>query len=137
MSYYETVFIARQDLTPAQVEDLTKAYSKIITDNGGKIHKTESWGLKNLSYRINKNRKGHFVLLETDAPSAAVQEMERNMRLSEDVLRYLTIKEEKLSTGPSIMMGGGSEDRPERSDRPERFERSDRAPRATNKEEAA
>lgn len=117
MPYYETVFIARQDLSPAQVDDLTKSFEKIITDNGGKIHKTESWGLKNLAYRIKKNRKGHYVLIESDAPAAALHEMERNMRLSEDILRYLTVREETLSSGPSVQMGrdrSGEEDRYER-----------------------
>jgi small subunit ribosomal protein S6 len=110
MPFYETVFIARQDLSPAQVEDLTKSFSKIITDGGGKIHKTESWGLKSLSYRIKKNRKGHYVLIETDTPPAALHEMERNLRLNEDILRYLTVREEKLSTGPSAQMGRGDRD---------------------------
>lgn len=118
MPFYETVFIARQDLNPAQVDELTKSFTKFITDAKGKVHKTENWGLKNLAYRIQKNRKGHYVLIETDAPSAAVQEMERNMRLNEDVLRYLTIREEKLSEGPSVQMKTGGDD-----ERPERFER--------------
>lgn len=117
MPFYETVFIARQDLSPAQVEELTETLSKIITDNGGKVHKTENWGLRSLAYRIKKNRKGHYVLIETDTPPAALHEMERNMRLNEDILRYLTVREEKLSEGPSVMMGGGSEDRDSRGGR--------------------
>lgn len=88
---YETVFIARQDLAPAQVEQLADKMGKFVTDNGGKIHKTEHWGLKTLSYRINKNRKGHYVLFELDTPPAALQELERNLRLSEDVLRYMSV----------------------------------------------
>jgi small subunit ribosomal protein S6 len=110
MPFYETVFIARQDLSTAQVEELTENFSKIIKDNGGKVHKVESWGLRTLSYRINKNRKGHYVLIETDTPPAALHEMERNIRLNEDVLRYLTVREEKLSTGPSAPLRGHSDD---------------------------
>lgn len=107
MPYYETVFIARQDLTTSQVDELTESYSKIITDNGGKVHKTENWGLRTLAYKINKNRKGYYVLIETDTPAEALHEMERNMRLNEDVLRYMSIREKELSTGPSVVMGGG------------------------------
>lgn len=112
MPYYETVLIARQELSQGQVDDLTKDLSKIITDNGGKVHKTEYWGLRTLAYRINKSRKGHYVLMETDTPPAAIAEMERNMRLNEDVMRFMTIKEEELSDGPSVMMDkGGDRDR--------------------------
>ncbi len=110
MPYYETVFIARQDLTDTQVKDLTAQFSKIITDNGGKIHKTENWGLRTLAYRINKSRKGHYVLLESDAPSDAVIELERIMRLNEDVLRSLTTRQDKLSEGPSVMMAKPRDD---------------------------
>ena len=126
MPFYETVFIARQDLSPAQVEDLTKGFTKIITDGGGKVHKTESWGLKSLSYRIKKNRKGHYVLIETDTPPAALIEMERNLRLNEDILRYLTVREEALSKGPSVQMerGGRDDDRPA----PPPFEKLERKP---------
>lgn len=92
MAKYETVFIARQDLSPAQVEQLAEKMGKIITDNGGKIHKTDHWGLKTLAYRINKNRKGHYVLFELDTPAPALHEMERQMRLSEDVLRFMSIQ---------------------------------------------
>lgn len=109
MPYYETVLIARQELSQGQVDDLTKDFSKIITDNGGKVHKTEYWGLRTLAYRINKSRKGHYVLIETDTPPAAITEMERNMRLNEDVMRFMTIKEEELSDGPSIMMDKGGD----------------------------
>ena len=110
MPYYETVFIARQDLTDAQVKDLTDQFSKIITDNGGKIHKVENWGLRNFAYRINKSRKGHYVLIESDAPSAAVIELERVMRLNEDIVRSLTTREEKLSEGPSVIMDKSRDD---------------------------
>lgn len=107
MPFYETVFIARQDLSAAQVEDLTKFFSDFITKGGGKITKTENWGLRSLAYRIKKNRKGHYVLIETDTPPVALIEMERNMRLHEDLLRYMSIKLDELSKGPSVMMGGG------------------------------
>ena len=103
MPYYETVFIARQELSDAQVKTLTDDLCKFITNGGGKIHKTEHWGLRNLAYRIKKNRKGHYVLVESDTAPEALLEMERNMRLSEDVLRYMSIREEALSKGPSVM----------------------------------
>ena len=104
MPYYETVFIARQDLSDAQVKAITENCEKIIKDGKGKVHKTENWGLRTLAYRINKNRKGHYVLIETDSPAPAVLEMERNLRLNEDVLRYMTIREDELSDGPSIII---------------------------------
>lgn len=110
MPYYETVFIARQDLTDANVKTLTDELSKIITEMGGKIHKTEQWGLRSFAYRINKARKGHYVLLETDAPSDAVLEMERKMRINEDVVRYLTIRNDELSDGPSVVMDKSGDD---------------------------
>ena len=98
MAKYETVFIARQDLAPAQVEQLAEKMGKIVTDNGGKVHKTEHWGLKTLAYRINKNRKGHYVLFELDTPAAALQELERNLRLSEDVLRHMSVRIEEFAS---------------------------------------
>ncbi|MCB9988220.1 MAG: 30S ribosomal protein S6 [Rhodospirillales bacterium] len=111
MPYYETVFIARQDLSSAQVEAMTEQFCQIIKDGGGKIHKTENWGLRTLAYKINKNRKGHYVLIESDTPAPAVLEMERLMRLNEDVMRYMTIREDALSEGPSIVMDKGGRDR--------------------------
>lgn len=110
MPYYETVFIARQDLTESQVKDLTENFCKIIKDQGGKVHKTEQWGLRNLAYRMNKSRKGHYALIEVDAPAPAVHEMERQMRLNEDVMRHLTIREEKLSEGPSVILDKSRDD---------------------------
>lgn len=110
MAYYETVFIARPDLSQKQVEELTEGFCKIIKDGKGKVHKTEAWGLRNLAYKISKNRKGHYVLIETDTPAAALHEMERQMRLNEDVLRFLTVKNEALSKGPSVMMERGGRD---------------------------
>ncbi len=110
MPYYETVFIARQDLSEAQVKDLTSGYEKILTDAKGKIHKTENWGLRTLAYRINKNRRGHYVLIESDVEAPAIHEMERQMRLNEDILRYMTTRQDELSTGPSIIMDKSSKD---------------------------
>lgn len=103
MPYYETVLIARQDLTDAQVKDIVASFSKVITDEGGKISKTEFWGLKSFAYRINKGRKGHYVLLETETAPAALHEMERQMRLHEDVVRFLTIRLDAPAEGPSPM----------------------------------
>ncbi len=126
MPYYETVYIARQDLTDAQVKAMTEEFTKILTDMGGKIHKIEEWGLRSLAYKIRKNRKGHYVLIESDAPTDALTELERKMRLNEDVLRYMSIKEEKLSDGLSVIMDKGSKS----SDR-------DTDNKPTSKEEAA
>ena len=121
MPLYEHVFLARQDLSAQQVEDLTKQYSDVISGLGGKVTKNEYWGLKSLSYRINKNRKAHMTLLNVEAPAAAVTEIERQERLSEDVLRYLTIRVEELEEGPSAMMRKSDRDRDERGDRGGRF----------------
>ncbi len=110
MPYYETVFIARQDLSDAQVKELTDGYVKIIEDASGKIHKIENWGLRNLAYRINKNRRGHYVMIESDVEAPAIHEMERTMRLNENILRYMSIRENELSTGPSVIMDKTSKD---------------------------
>lgn len=110
MPYYETVLIARQELTPAQVEELAATFGKILKDNGGKVTKTENWGLRTLAYRINKARKGHYVLIESESPGEAIIEMERNMRFNEDVLRYLTINLESLSKGPSAILDKSGRD---------------------------
>ena len=104
MPLYECVFIARQDISSNQVEGLVGQFTGIIEENGGQVAKTEMWGLRNLAYKINKNRKGHYALLNLDAPAAAVHEMERNMRLNEDVIRYLTIRVDELEEGPSIVI---------------------------------
>ena len=124
MALYESVFIARQDISSTQTEALTEQFSQIIVDQGGTVSKKEYWGLKSLAFRIKKNRKGHYVLLNIDAPAAAVIEMERNMRLNEDVLRYLTVKVEALEEGPSAVMQ--SRDRGDRGDRDRDRERGDR-----------
>jgi small subunit ribosomal protein S6 len=113
MPFYENVFIARQDISSAQVEALADAFTAIVTQQGGQVAKREYWGLRNLTYRIKKNRKGHYMLFNLDAPPAAVSELERNMRINEDVLRYLTIRVEALEEGPSAVMQsrGRSEER--------------------------
>jgi small subunit ribosomal protein S6 len=127
MPFYENVFIARQDVTTAQVEALTELFAGIITAQGGNVTKKEYWGLKSLSYRVRKNRKGHYTLLNIDGPAAAVIEMERQMRLHEDVLRQLTVKVEELEEGPSAMMQSkGGRDRDDRGDRGDRGPRGDR-----------
>lgn len=124
MSLYESVFIARQDIAASQVESLTETYTKLIEDGGGKIVKSESWGLRGLAYKIKKNRKGHYVLLNIDAPSDAVLEMERQMRLNEDILRYLTIRVDAFEEGPSIILQNRSrDDRPRHGDRGDRGDR--------------
>lgn len=107
--YYETVFIARQDLSTKQAEDLAEKFSKIVNDNGGNVKKIEQWGLRQLAYRINKNRKGHYVLFQMEAPSAAVAEMERNLGLDEDVLRHLTVRIDGIEDGPTVMMKQGQD----------------------------
>jgi small subunit ribosomal protein S6 len=145
MPLYEHVFISRQDLSNAQAEGLVEHFSTILADNGGKVVESEYWGVKTMAYKINKNRKGHYALLKSDAPSSAVQEMERLMRLHDDVMRVLTIKVEAHGEGPSVQMQkrddrergdreGGFGDRGDRGDRGfaprgDRPERTDRAPR--------
>lgn len=104
MSFYENVFIARQDLAPAKVTELAQKYADVIEKDGGKVSKTEEWGLRTLAYKIQKNRKGYYVLMNIDAPAKAIIEMERLMRLDENLLRYLTIKVEELEEGPSVML---------------------------------
>ncbi len=97
MPLYETVFIARQDLTSAQVDELSATFAKIITDGEGKVEKTDNWGLKTLAYRIQKNKKGHYVLMNLDTPAPALLEMERQIRLNEDILRYMTVKVDEFT----------------------------------------
>jgi len=116
MPLYENVFIARQDISGAQVDALTDGFAQLITDNGGEIKKREYWGLRNLAYRMRKNRKGHYVLMNLAAPPAAIAELERTMRINEDVLRYLTIRVDAHDEGPSAIMQnrGSRDDRPRR-----------------------
>jgi len=132
MPLYEHVFLARQDLGTPQVEELTAQYKGIIEQMGGSVTKTESWGVKSLSYRLRKNRKAHFTLLNVDAPAAALTEVERQQRLSEDVLRYLTVRVDEHEAGPSAMMRKSDRDdrRGERfGDRGDRFGDRDRGDR--------
>jgi small subunit ribosomal protein S6 len=110
MPFYETVFIARQDLSDAQVKEITDSCEKIIKDGKGKVSKTENWGLRTLAYRINKNRKGHYVLIESDTPAPALLEMERTLRLNENILRYMSIKLDELSKGPSKIIDKNTSD---------------------------
>ncbi|MFL5184687.1 MAG: 30S ribosomal protein S6 [Microvirga sp.] len=120
MPLYEHIFLARQDVTAQQVETMVDQYKGVIEGNGGKVEKTEMWGVKSLAYRIKKNRKAHFTMFNLNAPAPAVAEMERQMRINEDILRFMTIKVEELETEPSVMMQ--KRDRDERKDR-ERRER--------------
>jgi small subunit ribosomal protein S6 len=131
MPLYENVFIARQDISGAQVDAIADQFTQLIADHGGEVKKRENWGLRNLAYRMNKNRKGHYVLFNIEAPAPAIAELERTMRINEDVLRYLTIKVDALEEGPSpVMLNRGSrEDRPRRSDRDRYEDRGDRGDR--------
>jgi small subunit ribosomal protein S6 len=104
MALYEHVYLARQDVSAQQVEELTNQLTQVLADNGGKVTKNEYWGLKSLAYRIRKNRKAHYSLLNIDAPHEAVAEMERQMRINEDILRFMTIRVDALEEGPSAMM---------------------------------
>jgi small subunit ribosomal protein S6 len=159
MPLYEHVFLARQDASPQQVEELTTQIKGVVEQLGGKITKTESWGIRSLTYRMNKNRKAHFTLLNIDGPTAIVAEIERQERIHEDVIRYLTVRVDELEEGPSAMMrkaerdergergfggggfGGGFRgdrdrgDRGDRGDRPPRRPREDETPAAAATEE--
>ena len=125
MALYEHIFMVRQDASSAQVEALTDQFKTVLSENGGSVGKTEYWGIKSLTYRIRKNRKAHYSLLNIDAPSAAVAEMERQMRINEDVIRFMTIKVEEHEEEPSAMMRSRSH----RDDRPRRKFDDDRGPR--------
>ena len=132
MPLYEHVFLARQDLAQAQVDALAENATKIIEDNGGKVAKTETWGLRSLAYRISKNRKAHYVMLEVDAPAPVVAELERQTQINEDVIRYMTIRVDAHEQGPSAMMRRNERsdrDRGDRGDRGGRGPRMDRGPR--------
>ncbi|MDE2603808.1 MAG: 30S ribosomal protein S6 [Bradyrhizobium sp.] len=116
MPLYEHVFLARQDASAQQVEELTTQMTGIVEQLGGKVVKTENWGIRSLTYRMNKNRKAHFVLLNIDGPSAAISEIERQERISEDVIRYLSVRVDEHEEGPSAMMRKADRDR-DRDDR--------------------
>ena len=124
MALYEHIYLARQDVTAQQVEAMTEQFKSVIEANGGKIGKIEYWGVKSLAYRIKKNRKAHFTLMNIDAPAAAITEMERQMGINEDILRLMTIRVEEHEDGPSAMMRKRDD-----SERDERGERSDRGER--------
>jgi small subunit ribosomal protein S6 len=118
MTFYENVFIARQDISGQQADALADSFSQLIADNGGEVKKREYWGLRNLSYRMRKNRKGHYVLMNISAPPAAITELERTMRINEDVIRYLTLRVDQHEEGPSVIMQSrGSRDERQRRDR--------------------
>lgn len=159
MPLYEHVFLARQDASPQQVEEITTQITGVVTQLGGKVTKTEQWGLRSLSYRIEKNRKAHFVMLNIDGPAAIVAEIERQERINEEVLRYLTVRVDELEEGPSAMMrksdrddrgpreggfrgdredrgGFRGGDRGDRDDRGPRGDRGDRPPRRPRDDEA-
>ncbi|RZF66462.1 30S ribosomal protein S6 [Sphingomonas populi] len=140
MALYEHVFLARQDLAQAQVDALAEIATKIIQDNDGRVVKTETWGLRSLAYKIAKNRKAHYVMLEIDAPGSVIVELERQIQINEDIIRYMTVKVDELEAGPTVMMrkserdrerrgdreggrGADRDGRPDRGDRPERSER--------------
>ena len=114
---YEHVFLARQDLSQAQVDALAQTATEIVEQNEGKVTKTETWGLRNLAYKIQKNRKAHFVLLNIEAPAGVVAELERQTSINEDIIRYLTVRVDELESGPSVMMRKQDRERRPRRDR--------------------
>ena len=130
MALYEHVFLARQDLAQAQVDALAATATNIIETGGGKVVKTETWGLRSLAYRIAKNRKAHYVMLEFDAPGAVVAELERQTQINEDVIRYMTTRVDAFEQGPSAMMRRNESRERERAERGERPRRDDYAPAA-------
>jgi len=132
MPLYEHVFIARQDVSGAQVDQMVEAFTGVVESGGGKVVGTESWGLRNLAYRIKKNRKGHYVMMNLDAPSNVVLELERQQRIHDDILRYLTLRVEEHEEGPSIMMQG----RKERGSRRDDDDSDDQKPAAKTADSA-
>ncbi|MBN8817921.1 MAG: 30S ribosomal protein S6 [Sphingomonas sp.] len=133
MPYYEHVFLARQDLAQAQVDALAENATKIVEAQQGKVTKVENWGLRNLAYKIAKNRKAHYVLLNIDAPAGTVAELERQTAINEDVIRYMTIRVDELEAGQSVMMRKNERDRERRGERGDR-DRGDRGPRRDREE---
>jgi small subunit ribosomal protein S6 len=119
MALYEHVFLARQDLSQAQVDALAATATEIVEANQGKVTKTETWGLKSLAYKIARNRKAHFVLLNIDAPAGVVAELERQTAINEDVIRYMTVRVDEHETGPSVMMRKQDRDKAKRREREE------------------
>jgi len=119
MPFYEHVFLARQDLSQAQVDALAAQATEIVESNNGKVVKTETWGLKGLAYKIDRNRKAHFVMLNIEAPGSVVEELERQNRINEDIIRYLTVRVDELEEGPSVMMRKQDRERTRRREREE------------------
>jgi len=117
MPLYEHVFLARQDLSQAQVDALAATATEIVEANQGKVTKVETWGLRSLAYKIQKNRKAHFVLLNIDAPAGVVAELERQTAINEDVIRFLTVRVDELEAGPSVMMRKNDRERTRRRER--------------------
>ena len=139
MPFYESTFIVRPDASPQQVESLAEEVVGMIKEHGGAVTKTEFWGLKSLAYRMKKNRKGHYVFMNVDASGETIHELERNFRINEDVVRYLTIRVDELDAEPTAMMKSRAsrEDRgPRRDDRgPRRDDRDDRGPRREDRDQ--
>ena len=119
MPLYEHVFLARQDLSQAQVDALAATATEIVETNQGKVVKTEAWGLKNLAYKIKRNRKAHFVLLNIEAPAGVIAELERQTSINEDVIRYMSVRVDELEEGPSVQMRKSDRERTRRRDREE------------------
>ncbi len=132
MSLYEHIFICRQDISQPQVEDLTAQFSSVISDNGGSIAKTEYWGLRSMAYKVKKNRKGHYALLNIDASHEAIAEMERQMSLNDDVIRFLTIRVDEHDTEPSAPLQNKGRDKDDK--RPARRDAAPAAPAASEEE---
>lgn len=143
MALYEHIFLARQDLSGAQVDEIIQNYKTLLEENGGSVGRIENWGLKSLTYRIKKNRKAHYAILNIEAPGAAIHEMERQMRINEDILRYMTVSVEEHEEGPSVMMqkrdrddrGRGDRNRGDRNN--DRGDRGDRGESGRRPREAA
>ncbi|MDQ2877809.1 MAG: 30S ribosomal protein S6 [Pseudomonadota bacterium] len=129
MALYEHVFLARQDLAQAQVDALAEAATEIVKNHKGTVVKTENWGLRSLAYKIAKNRKAHYVMLEIDAPGDVIAELERQTQINEDVIRYMTVKVDAHEEGPSVMMRKQERDRERRGEREGRGDRPDRGDR--------
>ena len=128
MAFYEHVFLTRQDVSAQRVDELVEQFKGVIEVAGGKIGRTEYWGLKSLAFRINKNRKAHYTLMNIDAPHQAVTEMERQMRISEDVLRFLTVRVDELEEEPSVQVQKKERDERRRRDRERRRDDDEGAP---------
>ena len=138
MALYEHVFLARQDLAQAQVDALAETATKIVEENNGKVTKVETWGLRSLAYKIAKNRKAHYVMLNIDAPAGVVAELERQTQINEDIIRYMTVKVDELEAGQSVMMRKQERaERGPRGDRGDRGPREDRGPRRDREEAPA